>query len=49
MKASITVISIHKTGLNSEALVKERGVCSSHYRKERGRSSRSRFGFEGSV
>lgn len=49
MKASITVIMICKTDLNSEVLVKERGVCSSQSRKERGRRSVSRFGFEGSI
>lgn len=49
MKASITVIPICKTGLIPEVLVKEKGVCSSHYRKERGRSSMSWFGFEDSV
>lgn len=39
MRAIITVITICKRSLNSEVLIKERGVCSSHYRKERDRIS----------
>lgn len=49
MKAIITVITIRKRSMNSEALIKERGACSSHYRKERDRRSMSEFGFEDSV
>lgn len=44
MKAIITVITIGKRKLNSEVLIKERGVCSSHYRKERDKRSTSEFG-----